>query len=137
MSSDPIVEFAQRSFGTDAGLPADAVARTRLPDWVAEPVGEARVLAEADNPITVEGRVPIPHEPRPTGDGTTADVLAYYLPFHFYRTAWGIYIRGAGVWALARREALDTVRPMNERKDLDGIRSTTEPVGASVRAHGD
>jgi hypothetical protein len=39
--------------------------------------------------------------------------------------------------ALARREALDTVRQMNERKDLDGIRSTTEPVGASVRAHGD
>lgn len=39
--------------------------------------------------------------------------------------------------ALARREALDTVSQMNEREDLDGIRSTTEPVGASVRAHGD
>ena len=39
--------------------------------------------------------------------------------------------------ALARREALDTVSQMNEREDLNGIRSTTEPVGASVRAHGD
>ena len=39
--------------------------------------------------------------------------------------------------ALARREALDTVPQINERKDLDGIRSTTEPVGASVRTHGD
>ena len=39
--------------------------------------------------------------------------------------------------ALARREALDTVSQMNEREDLDGIRSTTEPVGARVRAHGD
>ena len=39
--------------------------------------------------------------------------------------------------ALARREALDTVPQMNERKDLYGIRSTTEPVGATVRAHGD
>ena len=39
--------------------------------------------------------------------------------------------------ALARREVLDTVSQMNEREHLDGIRSTTEPVGASVHAHGD
>jgi hypothetical protein len=106
MPNDPIVEFAQGRFGTDTGLPADAVARARPPDWLPGDVAEAAVLVEADNPITVEGRVPTPHEPPPTGDGTTAEALAYYLPFHFYRTAWGIYIRGAGVWALARRLAL-------------------------------
>jgi hypothetical protein len=39
--------------------------------------------------------------------------------------------------ALARREASGAVSQINERKDLDGIRSTTEPVGANVRAHGD
>lgn len=39
--------------------------------------------------------------------------------------------------ALARRETLDTVSQMKQREHLDGIRSTTEPVGASVRAHGD
>jgi hypothetical protein len=29
------------------------------------------------------------------------DVLAYYLPFHFYGRVWGIYIRAAGIVALA------------------------------------
>src|SRR5881628_3271791 len=106
MPSDPIVEFAQRRFGTDAGLPAEAVARAPLPDWIAGAVGEATVPAEGDDPIRVEGRVPTPHEPEPVADGTTAETLAFYLPFHFYRTTWGIYIRAAGVWALARRFAL-------------------------------
>jgi hypothetical protein len=39
--------------------------------------------------------------------------------------------------ALARREALGLGSRMNERKDLDGIRSTTEPVGSDVHANGD
>jgi hypothetical protein len=111
MASDPIVEFAQLRFGTDAGLPADAVTRGPLPDWVGGAADETRVPAEADNPITIEGRVPMPHEPQPAADGTTAEMLAYYLPFHFYRTAWGIYIRSAGVWALARRLALPKKLP--------------------------
>ena len=111
MPNDPIVEFAQGRFGTDAGLPAHAIARAPLPDWMAGAVSEATVLAEGDNPITLEGRVPMPHEPQPAGDGTTAEVFAYYLPFHFYRTRWGIYIRGAGVWALARRLALPKKLP--------------------------
>ncbi len=111
MPNDPIVEFAQGRFGTDTSLPADAIARAPLPDWMTGAVGEATVLVEADNPITVEGRVPTPHEPPPTGDGTTAEALAYYLPFHFYRTRWGIYVRGAGVWALARRLALPKKLP--------------------------
>lgn len=110
MPSDPIVEFAQRHFGTD-GLPADAEARAPLPNWLPADIGGAAVPAEADHPITIEGRVPMPHEPQPTGNGTTADVLAYYLPFHFYRTAWGIYVRLAGVWALARRLALPKKLP--------------------------
>jgi hypothetical protein len=39
--------------------------------------------------------------------------------------------------ALARREALEAGLGTNERMDLDGIRSTTEPVGVNVHAHGD
>ena len=39
--------------------------------------------------------------------------------------------------ALARREALEAGLGTNERVDLDGIRSTTEPVGVNVHAHGD
>jgi len=126
MATDPIVEFAQFRFGTDAGLPADAVARAPLPDWMAVPVGKAAPPAEGveeaaatgeavpavavpvdvDNPIIVEGRVVVRDQPGPAADGITGDVLAYYLPFHYYRTAWGIYIRAAGLWALARRLAL-------------------------------
>ena len=39
--------------------------------------------------------------------------------------------------ALARREALEAGLGRNERMDLDGIRSTTEPVGVTIHAHGD
>ena len=39
--------------------------------------------------------------------------------------------------ALARREALEAGLGTNERMDLDGIRSTTEPVGVNIHAHGD
>jgi hypothetical protein len=111
MPSDTIVEFAQRRFGTDAGLPTDAAGRPRVPDWLSGAAGEATVPAKGDDPIRVEGRVATPHEPEPTVDGTTAEALAFYLPFHFYRTAWGIYIRAAGVWALARRLALPRKLP--------------------------
>jgi hypothetical protein len=110
MQIDPVIEFAQRRFGTDAGLPA-GVARTPLPSWVAGAAGDAKVSAEGDDPIRVEGSVPRRGEPEPAADGTTVEDLAFYLPFHFYRTAWGVYIRAAGVWALARRFALPRMCP--------------------------
>jgi hypothetical protein len=72
-------------------------------------VGEAPVLVEANNRIEVEGRVR--RGPRPTDDGITPDTLAYYLPFHFYCTTWGIYVRAEGVWALARRLVLPKKLP--------------------------
>src|SRR5256885_4456701 len=106
MPSDPIVEFAQRSFGTDNGLPPEATRRSPVPDWLARAADEAKVRAEGDDSIRVEGRVPTPDEPDHVADGTTAEVFAFYLPFHFYRSTWGIYIRLAGVWKLARRLAL-------------------------------
>src|ERR1700736_214574 len=39
--------------------------------------------------------------------------------------------------ALARREALEGGLGTNERMDLDGMGSTTEPVGVDLHAHGD
>lgn len=111
MPSDPIVEFAQRSFGTDNGLPPDMASRSPVPDWLAEAADEAKIRADGDDSIRVEGRVPTPNEPGPAADGTTAEVFAFYLPFHFYRTTWGIYIRLAGVWKLARRLALPRKLP--------------------------
>lgn len=114
MSSDVIVEFAQRRFGTDAGLPLEAPDRMPLPDWLTT-AAEDTAPAEGSEPLRVEGR-PTSDEPGPTADGTVPEALAFYLPFHFYRTAWGVYIRAAGVWALARRFALPRRRP-----DLDAL----------------
>src|ERR1700690_1039990 len=37
----------------------------------------------------------------------------------------------------ARREPLEAGLGTNERMDLDGIRSTTEPVVVNIHAHGD
>jgi hypothetical protein len=113
--TDPVVEFAQGRFGTDAGFPADAGARPRPPDWVgvgaALPVAdEETVTVRPDDPITIEEREPVP-QTEPAIDGTTVETLAFYLPFHFYRTAWGIYIRAAGLWALAGRLALPKKHP--------------------------
>lgn len=106
MRNDPIIEFAQRRFGTDTGLPTETGARAPLPGWLAGPASEATIPGEGDDPIRVEDYVPGPEEPEPTADGTTAEALAFYLPFHFYPAAWGIYLWAAGVWALARRLAL-------------------------------
>src|ERR1700692_3301170 len=39
--------------------------------------------------------------------------------------------------AVARREALGARVGTNERVDLDGIRSTADPVGVNIHAHGD
>src|SRR5579859_3520566 len=45
--------------------------------------------------------------------------------------------RRSALVALARRKALEAGLGTNERMDLDGIRSTTEPVGVKLHAHGD
>ena len=123
MLSDPVIDFAQNCFGRGAGLPPEAEHRPRVPTWVAAAmnatfnqtkavaISPVAVLAEGDAPIRMEGRIPKTHEPEPASDGTDPDAYAFYLPFHFYRTTWGIYIRAAGVSALARRFAAPRKRP--------------------------
>lgn len=130
MWSDLVIDFAQNRFGTDAGLPPDAVHRPPLPDWVAGAIGrvgeqapveedltsdiadEPRVVvAETSDPLRVEGKITMRGQPEPASDGSVPDALAYYLPFHFYPNTWGIYIRAAGVWSLARRFALPNRLP--------------------------
>ena len=118
MSTDPVIEFAQQAFGTDAGLPADATARLPIPDWLAGAGDELIIPVEDDNPIRVEGRVPSRRGPNPVAEGTSVETLAFYLPFHFYSSKWGIYIRASGVWSLARRLALPKKLP-----DLDILRN--------------
>jgi hypothetical protein len=40
----------------------------------------------------------LPSQPKPEGfDTWSVDVLAYYLPYHFSRKRWGVYIRAHGI----------------------------------------
>lgn len=134
MPTDPVIEFAQGRFGTDAGFPADAGARPRPPDWVGvgaglSVAGEETVTVRSDDPIMIEEQGPVP-QTEPATDGTTIETLAFYLPFHFYRTTWGIYIRTAGLWALARRLALPKKHP-----GLEALAVSYRLLLAHERAH--
>lgn len=109
MNADPIIQFAQDRFGLhgDAGLRGPA----RLPTWVQEPrLIDGEIIDGAAN-LVLEAADPDLSATAPVPDGTTPDSLAYYLPFHFYRTRWGIYIRASGVLALARRLSPVSVDP--------------------------
>lgn len=128
MPTDPVIEFAQRRFGTDAGLPTDATARAPIPDWLAGAGDEDTIPVEVDDPIRVEG--PVPRGPTPAANGTTVETLAFYVPFHFYRTKWGIYIRAGGVWSLARRLALPKKLP-----DLNILRAAYHLLLEHERFH--
>ena len=99
MTTEPIIQFAQDAFGSDAGQPADLAGRTPVPAWVTEATIESTILADEDHAIRIEDDVAV--VPDPLADRTIPDALAYYLPFHFYRNSWGIYVRAAGVCALA------------------------------------
>src|SRR6266567_1085529 len=127
MANDQVIAFAQRRFGTDSQSPENTGNRGGLPGWldsgvlaqVAEQVrgstqsssrnspdhdrlrAEVLVARDEDEPRT-EGQVSR-RASGPAADGTTADTFAFYLPFHFYRTTWGIYVRTSGIWSLAKR----------------------------------
>jgi hypothetical protein len=100
MSLWDLIDFAQAHFGDDCGLPdLRPNVRPRLPDWMADAAIEAAVpIQDGDQPST-EGSIP---DGEPLADAGNPDVFAYYLPFHFYRTRWGIYIRASGIDQLAR-----------------------------------
>lgn len=83
--------------GTDVeGLPPDLppISRNRVPDWI-EP-GEGTSFP-ADGILVIEGETPAAQQGLPAA----IDVLAYYLPFHFYAHGWGIYLRASGILSVA------------------------------------
>lgn len=113
---DSIIDFAQRRFGANGGVPPDIIVRPRLPDWVSDVLagrvgsvdttagtGERVVRIEPDDVIAEEQPGHAPIDSGRGGDASAPDLLAFYLPFHYYTTDWGIYIRARGVLSLARR----------------------------------
>ena len=112
MSFRDTIDFAQKHFGNknnSDGLP-DSSVRPTPPDWIRDSGMEDAVpyavpIVYADKPI-MEGPAPADESLMDTGTGEgeypSPDVLAYYLPFHFYKKKWGIYVRASGIVQLAR-----------------------------------
>jgi len=109
--TDAIIQFAQDRYGTDAGQPAGIPGRAPVPDWVTS-AAEHSITADGDHAVRIENDGSAA-APNPVTDTSIPDVLAYYLPFHFYKKAWGIYVRAAGVCALAEQ-----LRPKAGTADL-------------------
>ena len=101
MATDAIIQFAQERYGNDAGQPAGVAGRAPVPDWVSS-AAEHGNAADGSHAVRIENESGTAAS-NPVADTRIPDVLAYYLPFHFYKKAWGIYVRAAGVCALAER----------------------------------
>lgn len=76
--------------------------RPRLPPWLEGRIEGAVPIENGDWPV-LEGTPAETVGPADPGGGTSVEELfAYYLPFHFYTTGWGTYIRAFGLDRLAR-----------------------------------
>lgn len=83
-----------------ARSPSASGGRQPLPPWLVDP-GNAEIIELGPTDMV---SVSAPSDFSDQGkSGDSPDVLAYYLPFHFYRARWGIYIRAAGILQLTRR----------------------------------
>jgi hypothetical protein len=88
--------------------------RPPLPDWLPDesrPISFEAVLVGPEDEITIEtedisgdgASVYDLRSPRQFDDQIPSfDALAYYLPFHFYRTRWGIYLSENGILEVTR-----------------------------------
>jgi hypothetical protein len=68
--------------------------RPPLPDWL-QP-GEGQPLPEEGSVTLEEGSLEQWKQPP-----ESVDTLAYYLPFHYYRDSWGIYLKASGLLSVA------------------------------------
>lgn len=89
--------------------------RAMPPDWVlmsalGDRDSSTVIPLEVDDEVTIEAdqegdvlQLPSEAERSTRNPGTPAfEALAYYLPFHFYRSCWGIYIKASGVLQLTQ-----------------------------------
>ncbi len=99
-----LVEHVQTHFGDFRGLPANQgdgpTNRPPLPPWLVGTQAEPFLSADHPSPWIIEAEVEPPAPPSGIEDWG-ADVLAFYLPFHFYRDRWGIYLLASGILYLA------------------------------------
>lgn len=95
-----LIELVQSRFGNDRGIPNGLPEeRPRLPGWIEGSIGNA-IEIEKDDYFILEGP-PYPIDRDAQKEATIEKYFAYYLPFHFYKKDWGIYIRALGIEQLA------------------------------------
>lgn len=70
------------------------ISRNPVPNWIVPGEGTS---FPADGVLVFEGETPAV----PQGLPAAIDVLAYYVPFHFYAHGWGIYLRASGILSVA------------------------------------
>ena len=78
------------------GLPPELtpIERSAVPDWVESEKG---VLLPTEGTIACEQQI----SPVAAGLPPPIEAIAYYLPFHFYKSEWGIYLRASGIVSVA------------------------------------
>ena len=130
MSIHDLIEFAQQNYASLEGVPNarprdpninyepfpdNRIAnqnvqgeRPPIPEWLPEEDDPSVVAIDSDDVLTTEGGLsPDGLLPPGTESGTannrqvTIDALAYYLPYHFYSTRWGIYLKTSGILYVA------------------------------------
>jgi hypothetical protein len=82
--------------------------RSPIPDWIGREPRDAERIGTTNFPFLLEGEARAPEVEHATADtvpmsneAAAFDVWAYYVPFHFYRTRWGIYVLESGVCKLS------------------------------------
>jgi len=77
--------------------------RSHVPDWIFNDDLYISSIS-VDEEILIESGedelVDISKDVKEVEKNRNPDVYAYYLPFHFYRTKWGIYIKASGILAI-------------------------------------
>lgn len=106
--------------GENANLTGE---RPPHPGWLGNTENEISPLAGLDSQIFDEGELASPVAPLPgSASPHGVDVLAYYLPYHFYgKKVWGIYLRATGILELAASIKGSVV----SRGDDDAVRAST------------
>ena len=114
MPLEPLVEFIQNHFADFRGLPDPnqqtglnqlqsddpeppvSSRRPPVPDWIVSATPEGLIYPNEPVIWKIDGPIPLP---RPPSDlpNWGIDVLAFYLPFHFYESTWGTYLLASGI----------------------------------------
>jgi hypothetical protein len=68
-----------------------------VPDWLQNADQEALVTITAEEQVALEEQINNLRTPVVPSAQETIDTLAYYVPFHFDRSRWGIYSKASGI----------------------------------------